>query len=199
MLHDIAAGMAYLHSRSYLHGDLRTPNIFVASDGHVKIGDFGFARILGEPSLVPAFLLSALDACWVRWCANVWAAAGKARAATHRAPVAAVQAALTRPSLLERACDGGDVRCACAPAGESEDKVNSKTTNPRWLAPEVLRTGERALRPPFCPPDCLGWRSRRWHLLLLLSLGTTFCLCCASRCSRRPRACRQEQQVLRRV
>ncbi len=49
MLHDIAAGMAYLHSRSYVHGDLRTPNIFVASDGHVKIGDFGFAKLLGKP------------------------------------------------------------------------------------------------------------------------------------------------------
>ncbi len=51
MLHDIAAGMAYLHSRSYVHGDLRTPNIFVASDGHVKIGDFGFAKLLGEACL----------------------------------------------------------------------------------------------------------------------------------------------------
>jgi serine/threonine protein kinase len=47
MLHDVAAGMAYLHARSYTHGDLRTPNIFVASDGHVKIGDFGFARLMG--------------------------------------------------------------------------------------------------------------------------------------------------------
>lgn len=44
MLHDIAAGMAYLHSRNYMHGDLRTPNVFVATDGHAKIGDFGFAR-----------------------------------------------------------------------------------------------------------------------------------------------------------
>ena len=47
MLHNVAAGMAYLHSRNYVHGDLRSPNIFVGLDGHVKIGDFGFARLLG--------------------------------------------------------------------------------------------------------------------------------------------------------
>lgn len=37
MLHNVAAGMAYLHSRSYVHGDLRSPNIFVGLDGHVKV------------------------------------------------------------------------------------------------------------------------------------------------------------------
>ncbi|KAG2495761.1 hypothetical protein HYH03_006010 [Edaphochlamys debaryana] len=48
MLQDIAAGMAYLHSRNYIHGDLRSPNVFVTEDQHLKIGDFGFARILGN-------------------------------------------------------------------------------------------------------------------------------------------------------
>lgn len=48
-LQDIAAGMAYLHSRNYIHGDLRSPNVFVTEDQHLKIGDFGFARILGTP------------------------------------------------------------------------------------------------------------------------------------------------------
>ncbi|GAX81452.1 hypothetical protein CEUSTIGMA_g8881.t1 [Chlamydomonas eustigma] len=73
MLHNIAAGMAYLHSRSYVHGDLRSPNIFVGLDGHVKIGDFGFARLLGE--------------------------------------------------------------------GRECTDVSNRTTNPRWLAPEVLIAG----------------------------------------------------------
>lgn len=39
--------MAYLHSRTYIHGDLRSPNVFVTEDQHLKIGDFGFARIIG--------------------------------------------------------------------------------------------------------------------------------------------------------
>ena len=34
--------------RSYVHGDLRSPNVFVALDGHAKVGDFGFAQLLGR-------------------------------------------------------------------------------------------------------------------------------------------------------
>ncbi|KAF6265332.1 hypothetical protein COO60DRAFT_1623953 [Scenedesmus sp. NREL 46B-D3] len=46
MLHDVAAGMMYLHKRHYVHGDLRSPNLFVGLDGRVKIGDFGFTKRL---------------------------------------------------------------------------------------------------------------------------------------------------------
>ncbi len=50
--------MAFLHSRDYIHGDLRSPNVFVTEDQHLKLGDFGFARILGKAQnhLVPARL-----------------------------------------------------------------------------------------------------------------------------------------------
>jgi hypothetical protein len=37
---------SYLHSRGFVHGDLRSPNLFVASDGRLKIGDFGFCQLL---------------------------------------------------------------------------------------------------------------------------------------------------------
>ena len=40
------AGPRHLHSRDYIHGDLRSPNLFVTSDGGIKIGDFGCARLL---------------------------------------------------------------------------------------------------------------------------------------------------------
>jgi serine/threonine protein kinase len=36
MLHDVAAGMMYLHKRHYVHGDLRSPNLFVGLDGRVS-------------------------------------------------------------------------------------------------------------------------------------------------------------------
>lgn len=36
MLHDVAAGMMYLHKRLYVHGDLRSPNLFVGQDGRVR-------------------------------------------------------------------------------------------------------------------------------------------------------------------
>eukprot|EP00878_Enallax_costatus_P003652 GHUV01003866.1.p1 GENE.GHUV01003866.1~~GHUV01003866.1.p1 ORF type:complete len:1163 (+),score=390.16 GHUV01003866.1:185-3673(+) len=48
MLHDVAAGMMYLHKRHYVHGDLRSPNLFVGLDGRVKIGDFGFTKRLNS-------------------------------------------------------------------------------------------------------------------------------------------------------
>jgi serine/threonine protein kinase len=48
MLHDVAAGMMYLHKRYYVHGDLRSPNLFVGLDGRVKIGDFGFTKRLSD-------------------------------------------------------------------------------------------------------------------------------------------------------
>lgn len=38
MLHDVAAGMSYLHGRSHIHGDLRSPNLFVGADGMVRKG-----------------------------------------------------------------------------------------------------------------------------------------------------------------
>jgi len=37
MLHDVASGMMYLHSRRYVHGDLRSPNLFVTENGRVSL------------------------------------------------------------------------------------------------------------------------------------------------------------------
>jgi serine/threonine protein kinase len=36
MLHDVAAGMSYLHGKDHVHGDLRSPNLFVGADGKVR-------------------------------------------------------------------------------------------------------------------------------------------------------------------
>jgi serine/threonine protein kinase len=41
MLHDVAAGMMYLHKRHYVHGDLRSPNLFVGLDGRVSCAAAG--------------------------------------------------------------------------------------------------------------------------------------------------------------
>lgn len=42
----ITAGLTYLHSKNIIHSDLKMANIFVTSDGRVKIGDFGIAQFL---------------------------------------------------------------------------------------------------------------------------------------------------------
>ena len=53
---DVAAGIAYLHSRQVVHRDLSTRNILLTSDSRAKICDFGCARILQEFSYMPSFI-----------------------------------------------------------------------------------------------------------------------------------------------
>ncbi|KAF6253127.1 hypothetical protein COO60DRAFT_1463350 [Scenedesmus sp. NREL 46B-D3] len=61
MLRDIASGMVFLHSRRppIVHGDLRSPNLLLdltidrdKPRFHVKIADFGLARMLGPASSI---------------------------------------------------------------------------------------------------------------------------------------------------
>lgn len=56
MIHEIANGMAYLHGKEVLHGDLKGANVLVDDRGHCIISDFGQSemkseayRISGEP------------------------------------------------------------------------------------------------------------------------------------------------------
>ncbi|KAJ1660106.1 hypothetical protein IWQ61_000904 [Dispira simplex] len=46
-MHDIALGVAYLHTRrpSIIHRDLKSMNILISADNRAKINDFGLARI----------------------------------------------------------------------------------------------------------------------------------------------------------
>jgi predicted outer membrane repeat protein len=43
---EIAEGMLYIHSKRVIHRDMKPHNVFVCSDGHVKIGDFGLSRVV---------------------------------------------------------------------------------------------------------------------------------------------------------
>lgn len=62
MLRDVASGMVFLHSRRppVVHGDLRSPNLLLdytvdrdRGRYHVRIADFGLARMLGAASSIP--------------------------------------------------------------------------------------------------------------------------------------------------
>ncbi|KAK1221567.1 Rho guanine nucleotide exchange factor [Marasmius sp. AFHP31] len=45
LAYDIAAGLAYLHSKEIVHGDLKGVNVLIKVDGSASIGDFGLSRI----------------------------------------------------------------------------------------------------------------------------------------------------------
>ncbi|ESL11980.1 protein kinase [Trypanosoma rangeli SC58] len=49
-LQDLCRGLAYLHSKNYVHRDIKTTNALIDHHGRIKIGDFGAAKRLKRPS-----------------------------------------------------------------------------------------------------------------------------------------------------
>ena len=48
----IVRGLKYLHDNNIVHGDMKPNNLLVASDGTVKLGDFGISRIKDDGELL---------------------------------------------------------------------------------------------------------------------------------------------------
>ncbi|KAJ7840712.1 kinase-like domain-containing protein [Mycena olivaceomarginata] len=49
MLHDVAAGLKYLHDLDVIHGSLKAENVLIDKRGVACIGDFGIFNIIGAP------------------------------------------------------------------------------------------------------------------------------------------------------
>ncbi|PVF91280.1 kinase-like protein [Serendipita vermifera] len=47
---NVIDGLAYLHSRQVVHGDLKPSNIMIDDEGNARICDFGLVRILSDES-----------------------------------------------------------------------------------------------------------------------------------------------------
>lgn len=49
--YEILLGVEYLHSKNIIHRDIKTLNIFISQDRHIKLGDLGVSKIVN--SLMP--------------------------------------------------------------------------------------------------------------------------------------------------
>lgn len=60
---EAAKAVAYAHSRSIVHGDMKPSNLFLTLDGDVKLLDFGAARTIGESCADPSSSRLLDDVC----------------------------------------------------------------------------------------------------------------------------------------
>ena len=53
----IVLALEYLHNNSIVYRDLKPENVFIDSQGFVKLGDFGFAKVQSTLSVLSTSLL----------------------------------------------------------------------------------------------------------------------------------------------
>ncbi|KAL6839853.1 hypothetical protein ACP4OV_029663 [Aristida adscensionis] len=131
---DVARGLAYLHDRSLVHGDVKSRNVVIGGDGRAKLTDFGCARPAESSRPVggtPAFMAPEVARGEEQGpAADVWALGCTViEMATGRAPWS----------------DMDDILAAMHRIGYTDDAPEV----PRWLSPEAKHfLGECFMRVP---------------------------------------------------
>jgi len=66
---DVAEGLAYLHSESMVHGDLKCANILINDERQACIGDFGLSAVTHDPETIMSITPSPSAVGTLRWTA----------------------------------------------------------------------------------------------------------------------------------
>ncbi|KAF9255397.1 kinase-like protein [Marasmius fiardii PR-910] len=51
LVHDVASGLAYLHEKKIVHGDLKGVNVMITPEGRACIADFGLSRVVDSRAI----------------------------------------------------------------------------------------------------------------------------------------------------
>ena len=62
VLKQVLLGLEYLHSRHYIHRDIKSDNILLNSSGQIKIADFGYAVQLFKAEPTRTTVCGVIDA-----------------------------------------------------------------------------------------------------------------------------------------
>jgi serine/threonine protein kinase len=102
---DVLRGLAYVHGKSLVHGDVKSRNIVIGADGRAKLADFGCARMAGSGRSIggtPAFMAPEVSREEEQGpAADVWAlGCTVVEMATGRAPWTNVDSVLAAVHLI---------------------------------------------------------------------------------------------------
>ena len=66
IIYQILKALKFIHSADIIHRDLKPSNVFINSDCHVKLGDFGLARTLDNDPHMPGLVTDYVATRWYR-------------------------------------------------------------------------------------------------------------------------------------